>query len=117
MHEDQHLIVGGKVGLGVLAAEGELADVAQVLLLAGDEQRRGSGVRRGGLLRKGRRGNRPRKDDKADESVTKDVKSIPSSYLEIADSTLRNSRDLRKVRKSLRNLRNHTGVAIPLLFE
>ena len=38
MLEAQHLVVGGEVGFGVLSAEGELADVAQMLLFARRQQ-------------------------------------------------------------------------------
>ena len=38
MLEAEHLVVGGEVGFGVLSAKGELADVAQMLLLAGSEE-------------------------------------------------------------------------------
>ena len=38
MLEAQHLVVGGEVRFGVLSAEGELPDVAQMFLFAGSEQ-------------------------------------------------------------------------------
>ncbi len=50
MLKAQHAIVGGEVGLGVLPTEGELADVAQMFLLAGSEERRRRCARRSRLL-------------------------------------------------------------------